>query len=147
MWQTIRIFIFRKNIGTLPIFGQVTVCRACVVKNVESTTRAWSNSANCCNSLGNALIANFVFKNENLHAQLSNKPKIARKDPETKKWQPLEVGAESTKFPLGPAGTPPTVKRCNFGRFWSIPPPLRPNAILLFLGLFLQIFVCFIAED
>ena len=82
-----------------------------------------------------------------LHARLSNKKKFARKDPETKKWQPLEVGAKSTKIPPGPAGTPPTVKGCDFGRFWPISPLLRPNAILLFLGLFLQFFCYLKAEN
>ena len=76
----------------------------------------------------------FIFS-ENLHARLSNKKKFARKDPETKKWQPLEVEAKSAKIPPGPAGTPPTVERCNFGRFWPIPPPLQEAAISSKMGL------------
>ena len=72
---------------------------------------------------------------------------MSTKDPLVTKWRPPEVGAESTKLALEPARAPPKVKRCIFGRFWPIPPPLRPNAIFLFLGLWYQFFFYFRAKN
>ena len=43
---------------------------------------------------------------------------------------------KSTKIVPGPAGAFPG---CEQVPFWSISPPLQPNAIFLFLGIFLQI--------
>ena len=62
-------------------------------------------------------MANIFAENGNLDAQLSYKIKIDTNDPKTTKWQPLEVGAKSTKIPTWPRRDPPF---CVKVQFWSI---------------------------
>ena len=96
------------------------------------TARGRSECSNYCSSAKTeGMLLNFE-KNENLYPQLLRKKKFSTIDPLVTKWQPPEVGAESTKIPFQPARAPPKVKRCYFGRFLPIPPPLRPNAIFCF---------------
>ena len=80
-----------------------------VTKIVQMTARGRSECSNYCSSAKNGgMLLNFE-KNENLHPQLSRKKKFSTKDPLVTKWQPIEVGAESPKIHLEPAGTPHTV--------------------------------------